>query len=136
MLSVFLHQILPILEWSLMSDFTIFLCTFIIKISLNVLKLLKVDLNLWFLILKVDLLFINWILCTKGSYLVNLKKLTWTKMLLLLIENVINKSLACCIWMVNISYILIIRHNLLDDTNFTSYAMLIIFFKYFFRIFT
>ena len=56
MLFIFLHIILPMLEWSLRCDFTIFLCTCIIKISLNMLKLLEMNINLWFLILKVALL--------------------------------------------------------------------------------
>ena len=43
------------LLWEWKRHFTTFLCTCIIKMSENMLKLLEVDLNLWFVIMKVSL---------------------------------------------------------------------------------
>ena len=54
----FLQKILSMLPWEWMRHFTTFLCTCIIKMSYNILKLLEVDRNhLWFVILKVSLIF-------------------------------------------------------------------------------
>ena len=98
MLFIFLHIILPMLEWSLRCDFATFLYTCIIKISK---KMLKVNLNLWFLILKVTLLVSNFSHnCPQNLIQSTIIKVFWSNLviwiLLLIYGHKWTYIWACC----------------------------------------